>query len=912
MRKIVCIFLTGIIQAFGQDKGPVIAEPTTASFNNYINAPISPASGVPNINIPFYQLESSHKAFTVGINLSYHVYNVHPDIPEGEVGAGWTLFKSGIISRGDSGEKVDEIEDWMQLGEKEADTFYYTFPGHSGKFKIYKNPESNDLFLNNITAEKLKIEYERDLSSPKLIINSFSITDDSGFKYIFTDYNTALAKYKAPIYQINYKSAFVLNKVLAPDGREIVTYQYEKKTKYTSSSSTLKEYEYNKLNTISTDKGKIKFEYENFGDYKVNKITLADNAGRTLSDYRFSYDNIPLPSYPATVNKSVLSSVNKYNKAGIFEAFTRFEYNTNYEQGIYGDYLCPSLTKPFKNPDNYYTLGLLHKIIYPTRGYTTYNFKANRVYEDKSTKDYTTTNVMVDPENQYYEKNEIAFNTNTSRTYSFQVTPPGTNIYLTPGVEEDYEEGGIHPYPFTYRIKKADGTFAEKTAVCGEGNLIDIYNLTPGQYNITIPLWGGNGTFRIYSLQSKPKPYKNESPLAYGARIQSIESYDADHTLSLSKKYEYPLIATSSTEEIFQNTNCDDSSFSNRHILYKNVKEMQYAGSENNGYVQYYYKTPRDYVQTSDPNYIPYFTFTSDGILDKKEIYNKQNLLVASSLYEYNFQEVSGAKKYEIDCSSNYTKAAWVQYTKEIQTSYLGSGSFYVTTETTNSPYNFRTSYTKTITKDGHILEATTKYANELGNTRFTNKNMISIPLEAETKTDGVMVSRVTTQYDDTVHLYPTSLVKTNLNEVAETEITFDLYDDKGNLVQTTDKAGNSVTTIWGYYKTLPIAQIVGAKYSDVSSMSVVTSAIAASNADADNPANEASLLTALENLRLHIQFQKYSMAVYTYDPLVGITNSISSKGIKLTYEYDDSGRLIRTKNATGQVIKENEYNYKH
>jgi YD repeat-containing protein len=232
--------------------------------------------------------------------------------------------------------------------------------------------------------------------------------------------------------------------------------------------------------------------------------------------------------------------------------------------------------------------------------------------------------------------------------------------------------------------------------------------------------------------------------------------------------------------------------------------------------------------------------------------------------------------------------------------------------ETTFSPNNFQEILSKITTNNGDINEVSTKYAQDLSDSHLITANMISVPLQVETKSNGITLSKATTVYGNSSHFYPTALESTDLDQISETQITYDLYDNKGNLVQTTDKSGNSVTTIWGYYQTLPIAQIVGVKYNDISSLSVVTAAISASNSDADNPANEGALLTALQNLRLASQLQGYSMTVNTYDPLVGITNTISSNGIKKSYEYDAAGRLLKVKNSDGQVLKENQYNYKH
>jgi uncharacterized protein RhaS with RHS repeats len=149
-------------------------------------------------------------------------------------------------------------------------------------------------------------------------------------------------------------------------------------------------------------------------------------------------------------------------------------------------------------------------------------------------------------------------------------------------------------------------------------------------------------------------------------------------------------------------------------------------------------------------------------------------------------------------------------------------------------------------------------------------------------------------------------------NQSPFTASTLDVYDNKGNLVQVTGKNGVPTTTIWGYYQTLPIAVISGASYSQVASLSTVTAAIAASNADRDNPANEPALIQALENLRKDPALKNYTVTATTYDPLVGVTNSISANGIRTVNTYDNAGRLIKVKDADGKTLQENQYNYKH
>jgi YD repeat-containing protein len=306
----------------------------------------------------------------------------------------------------------------------------------------------------------------------------------------------------------------------------------------------------------------------------------------------------------------------------------------------------------------------------------------------------------------------------------------------------------------------------------------------------------------------------------------------------------------------------------------------------------------------------PFFNLTSQALMEKKEVLNSSGQFQEKTEYEYTINEIPGASGHALTSNYSYVPG-FVQYTKEISTVKYGSSNQVTTNEVSISPSNFQQISSKLTTHNGDMQETFTKYALDLADTRLINANMISVPLETVTKENGNILLTSKTLFGDTSHFYPTSIVVTDLVQNPETQMTFDVYDTKGNLVQVTDKAGNSVTTIWGYYLTLPIAQITGVKYSDIASVPSVMEAIMASNADADNPANEATLLTALENLRLDPALQQYPISVSSYDPLIGVTHTVSSNGIKQSYEYDASGRLFRVKNASGQIIKENQYNYK-
>lgn len=925
MKKIkLSVMAAALICSHVHAQNAALPEPSTGSLANYVNTAVSAATGVPNIGFPIYQLETSNKDFPVSISLSYHVYNAKPNIPASDVGQGWSLFTSGVITRQTTSD-VDETVNVNDINEEQADVFYYVIPGHSGKFKILKDQATGNLAVQNITGEKLKIDYERDLSTSKFVIKSFTITDDRGFKYFFEEYNIGITKVT-----VNYKTSFHLTKVEDPNGQLVVSYAYDKNIKY-KGTSTIKKYQSCKINTIATNKGKIKFNYQyeplieqydamETDPYMLNSITLTDPGDHLLSKYQFVYIGaVYLADIVSQNNEMVgvvkprraLTALQKFDKNLSLNEETIFDYDQEgsttqygyYPDTRYGNFLC---TQNQTLSPKKYTMGTLSKITFPTKGYVMYDFEANTMYVNRNTSGTTYD----DWETHYYAMtSQIPFETNTSRLYNLTTTGP-YDTYIFVGAMDIYPTTDNHgtPIPFSYQITNSANQVISPISCSSE----KIFRVTPGNYKVRIN-GGGNGIISQYTMKPIPGPYKNEAPVMAGARVKMIRSFDADGTPVKTKKYEYQSfsdVLSSSGQGFSGESALGLNSPYDSFILYKNVKETEISSTGNNGYIKYYFKTPDDYATPAVSGYYPYYNFTSAGILEKKETYNSQDQKTESSDYEYTFQEIPGTS--EINLYMGTTRPSWLQHMKETDTSFLEGGTFSTVKETTYSPHNFQEILTKSTAPDGETSETVTHYAQEMGNTRFLTSNMISVPLQVETKSNGSLIAKATTFYNSTSHLYPTSVESTDLNQTAETKLYFDLYDSKGNLVQTTDRSGNSVTTLWGYHQTLPIAQVTGAKYSDIASAPAVAAAIAASDADADDPSHEAALLTALENLRTAPQLQDYPVSASTFDPLIGVTHTISPNGIRQSYEYDASGKLARVKNSEGKVLTENQYHYKH
>ena len=115
---------------------------------------------------------------------------------------------------------------------------------------------------------------------------------------------------------------------------------------------------------------------------------------------------------------------------------------------------------------------------------------------------------------------------------------------------------------------------------------------------------------------------------------------------------------------------------------------------------------------------------------------------------------------------------------------------------------------------------------------------------------------------------------------------------------------GISISIIWGYNKTQPIAKIENASYSQI--QQYVDNLQTLSN----TPNNEANLLSALDNLRDNLP--NAMVTTYTYIPLVGVRTITDYKANRITYHYDSSNRLEYVTDKDDNILSKNEYHYKN
>lgn len=934
--------------------------------------PVANQTGVPDISFPLVDLPAT-KDFNISLGLSYNPNSFRMGEYSGQVAKNWILSGSNFtITRKVMSSWIDEVDpadgNW-------DDIYFYTLNGEQGSFKFEKHGTfPNDTYhVVKLTSSNVKIEFEREIvgysTKP---VKSFTITDSKGYKYYFQDHDY----YKLSVEQgRDMRNTFYITKILDAKNRQIVTYTNKKYTSYEEHSNNtiidgwiyLPEKIQTDYGSITIDHGDGGYTFDFHDKYFLNVFTLKDHKDNFVSKYSLNiepsgysfydlhseYDDFPeIRSF----NSRILTRINRLDQSSNLLERTTLNYrllttNIYGPSNIWKDYL-PINHKYYTDDDpNSLLVGVLESVILPTKAKIDYQFRVNKLKsEDKNTTAYIQKmqNPMdfSDPEIQYLEHvQSIDFDTRNTKIYpltGFQKSP-NTRIYIRfvkyetyPYEEQEHEplQPGVFPPPrLAYNVKNA--IYNSYGPHNDTEDLNSKFYVIPsnGSAYIEITGSGGNGYFDIFEKHYTSPPYINEKTLPNsGVRIEKI-TYNS---------WEGNSYGTNPKIVNYDYTRFDEPGISSgvavgddqkEAIIYKNIKVTE---SDKGGYTKYYYKTPFDFPTDPHPTLMnktiwPNYNLRKKGILDKQEIYNANNIIKHSTVFDYTLPSynVSQLYPYEVQCENcpyahpagdpymMYTQELFAEKIKTEDYDYDAQGnSMKVTVERGFNLQNNNLMSEKKTTADGTVSEVTYKYALEKNNTKLLNASMFSVPLEVVQKQNNIETGKVEMKFDHTDNFFPSSIKKFGINNALNSEEKNELYDTMGNVLQTTSKTGIATTFIYGYNSTLLIAKIEGATYAQVmqayglpntseayKSLDIYTR----SNLDI-NDATEEAFRIRLDTFRLNSNFKDYQITTYTYDPLIGIKSMTTPSGNKEYYYYDNANRLIRVEDINHNVIKENKY----
>jgi len=163
----------------------------------------------------------------------------------------------------------------------------------------------------------------------------------------------------------------------------------------------------------------------------------------------------------------------------------------------------------------------------------------------------------------------------------------------------------------------------------------------------------------------------------------------------------------------------------------------------------------------------------------------------------------------------------------------------------------------------------------------------------------------------NTSMVLPDSIQTSKKNSPLESRYVFHEYDSEGNVLEVSKTNGSHVYYIWGYDKQYPIAKIENLKSDEIDSnlQSLINASIAASDID-DSTIDEANLREALDDVRANLP--SAMITTYTYDPLKGVTSITDPKGQTIYYLYDEFNRLKEVRDTNNHIVTDYQYRYKN
>lgn len=913
---VILIFLYNLFHSQSQSFNTGVTQPvpSVSSLAAYTNIPVSIQTGVPNISYPLISLPTNSKYVSINLGLNYHTGNITQDGWASDTGLGWSLLGSGSITREimlDFDEAFDDASAYGYIKNQFDDIYNFHIPGESGKFRVIRDIIGNTFQIVKLTPYNAKLEYTRTSNTATLIFDTFTITTDEGIKYKFQDYNISTMNVwvrnsvnHGPIYgNRRYRSSFYLTSIHDSNNQELVKYTYLKDIKYPlGTGNQVSETETNKLTRIEIkDRGIVEINYDKDENqhkkndiFSIKNIIVKTTQNKVVKKYSFAYSYTPYRT---------LDSFTQLDGTNNIVQTSRFTYQEIFSAPSDGGQISAQA---------------LRRSSLSTGGAVEYNFDFVPYFHRDTIK--TVLPPEIDVANVSFDQ----INTTTKKHY-FTI-PQDKEISI------EIFAGQLSSYPWSLIFYKKVGNNYQPTSYSIGPSFdpdpnyatLQTRSFTAGEYYVSLispdPTVTLNSpvSFRAFYYDGVPTDVTVQIPEKAFLRIKNIKYFDLDfaqvNNFSVpvkTEEYDYSQFNNPSVSSGYftEGGTTDGITMANPIVLYKNVKI-----SSGNGYTKYYFKAPDDYPH--EQGIWKNYNIARDGVLDKKEIYNASHQKVSEDVFEYTFQEYDGPNYLIAPFYGNFEiKTTWIKNEKIRSKMFYNSADTEIINEVMRNIHNSRINLEKTTSFDGSVKETSYQYATDKNNQKLINANMTGIPLEStvikkQDATDtGKVISKSETKYDDSNHFFPTSVVALDARtNILSTEITYNRYDSKGNLLQYTTKEGIPVAVVWGYSGTQPIAKIEGFTYDQISPF--ISDIVAKSNADSD-AASEQIFINALDSFRNISELDGAQITTYVYDTLIGMKSMTPPSGIRETYQYDSAGRLDKIVDENGKTIKKYKYNYK-
>ncbi|MDO3696024.1 hypothetical protein QVZ41_14320 [Wenyingzhuangia sp. chi5] len=570
------------------------------------------------------------------------------------------------------------------------------------------------------------------------------------------------------------------------------------------------------------------------------------------------------------------------------EEWNCLSYSSNVEIPIGGDDNWAE-----KSDENYMKNGILRQIIYPTGGSVDFDFEANQFKESFSStmgNGYLQKLPQISGGLRIRAINYLDENSNflNQKYYRYGDLEEGTGILmshpkLTDNIDSYHFDTESYSQEIIY-LKNSGGSTTCYNVPCL--NQIGSEKKTTYQPSSSLNYCYPNGSPIYYT---KITEYENDLGQRTGKKVYTY--FDPEEFLVGS-------FSNRRNRTVIPETNIPYIKTDWMMGAQKSIETYKYS-SESGFKIQN--KKSFEYSKYINSNIITAYAFY-------KKIYNVvsgDSDVSQRDIYQY-YSEAIISGKYSIELGKLLLK-------KETEELYETEGK---TTTITDYIYGklpyLNPTITKTTNTKGETIEIQQKYAYDFNNTisnSMKNNNIISMLFE-EIKTNttkNIELSRKKINYDFINEGYGFYAPKTIQSSVKggnlKTDLTFNKYDQYGNILEVIGKDQIPTSYLWGYNDLYPVAKIQNINYNSISSNFT-------SNNQIKNPSSQWSLLSVLDGLRANLS--SHFITTFTYKRQVGVTSISDPKELFMFYEYDPIGRLINIKDEYQNVKSHYEYKTNH
>jgi len=943
----------------------ILPSPEATALFRFQNYPVDHSTGLPQINVPIYEIKSGSLSLPIG--LSYHASGRRVYDQDGAIALGWTLNAGGTISRTVYGsedfggypfpsplvtptlsnrndfvhfEKITHFKnntddvgvgDWK---DSEYDLFSYYFGNNSGNF-LFKD--------NNGLKTPTLIPYKPYIITPvysPTSLNGINILDDKG---VFYEFN-ARGSYSNNLgFTVN--NEYSLSRIISADKADTISFVYGKafnqkrqtisqtitlidkftgapssapETKVDRESTNTDYYQLNRLTEISFRYGKVVFNLVANSD-KIDNIQIfsKDNTLiRTIEMKRSDLDGASeIGNYTSKLDNIIFkdnvgNSIDNY----AFEYYPTYNYNTS-----------NSLNVRSSDWWGYYNGSGQHGMI-PQYTNLEYVGSANISF-DYSVGYFSTNRNPNLPGLMSGVLKKISYPTGGSSEFIYE-----KNLY------KHYSDNNIKDGPGLriYQIKSNDknGTLSYKTYTYGENeNGYGTIDMTPGINNMA------SESYYYYFPASDP-----QSPFGFGINSYRERTFYSDFVPSLKDLASRPVNYNTVTE--YLGTPYDN--------IGKTVYTYDYSGwapsslQVNRGltiYRQHIYDynywnkpsllTQKEYKIISNHG-LPYqlrktiansYNTTTTEYVSGLHVERVNNFPQAGrvsdptppALYPEPWAVIRGSDGMEVPYGFGEYRipVGYKNLTGSSEINYHENGSS--DTTLTSYSYNSHQYVNLSTVKTSDRKELNTQltypfdYQDDPVLTQMTNPslNMLSFPVEKIQSKNGLIISGTKTKYlnwgSTFPRIYPQTVEAKSGTLPYETRVRFYNYDDKGNILSMSREYGPKENYVWSYQSQYPVAKIENADYANVVAVLGGSSVV---NAFARiNPSN-AELKTFLSPLFTATEMKNSLVNTYAYKPFFGLISSTDSKGMITSYDYDGYQRLVNIRDQNDYILKHYTYNY--